>query len=141
MSYFSYQFNFRSLASDGCNGNGPLCGLHSLCKTAKLESVHIAFVRPSSLRCLLGVFLQVFIQCQCNGQSGDQARRQPHECHGQKAEFEPTSETFFARKVEPAHAKRIPCMADNLSAVDARRIGLITEVVDEVVDFPQYVKS
>ena len=48
---------------------------------------------------------------------------------------------FFARKVGPAHAKRILCMADNLSAVDARRIGLITEVVDEVVDFPQYVES
>eukprot|EP00418_Pyrodinium_bahamense_P076423 CAMPEP_0179052130 /NCGR_PEP_ID=MMETSP0796-20121207/21598_1 /TAXON_ID=73915 /ORGANISM="Pyrodinium bahamense, Strain pbaha01" /LENGTH=353 /DNA_ID=CAMNT_0020748685 /DNA_START=69 /DNA_END=1127 /DNA_ORIENTATION=+ len=48
---------------------------------------------------------------------------------------------FVARKVGAAFAKRMLCTADNISAIDAKRMGLITDVVDDEMDFSKYVES
>mmetsp|Transcript_13836 Transcript_13836/g.41294 ORF Transcript_13836/g.41294 Transcript_13836/m.41294 type:complete len:340 (-) Transcript_13836:100-1119(-) len=48
---------------------------------------------------------------------------------------------FLARKVGAAFAKRMLCTADNVSAMDAKRMGLVTDVVDDEMDFSKYVES
>eukprot|EP00416_Gambierdiscus_australes_P032899 CAMPEP_0171091152 /NCGR_PEP_ID=MMETSP0766_2-20121228/32264_1 /TAXON_ID=439317 /ORGANISM="Gambierdiscus australes, Strain CAWD 149" /LENGTH=335 /DNA_ID=CAMNT_0011549217 /DNA_START=80 /DNA_END=1087 /DNA_ORIENTATION=- len=48
---------------------------------------------------------------------------------------------FVTRKVGAAYAKRILCTAENISAVDAKRMGLVTDVVDDEMDFSKYVES
>jgi len=48
---------------------------------------------------------------------------------------------FLTKKVGAAFAKRMLCTADNVSAVEAKRMGLITDVVDDEMDFSKYVES
>mmetsp|Transcript_34021 Transcript_34021/g.97854 ORF Transcript_34021/g.97854 Transcript_34021/m.97854 type:complete len:340 (-) Transcript_34021:62-1081(-) len=48
---------------------------------------------------------------------------------------------FLTRKVGAAFAKRMLCTADNISAPEAKRMGLITDVVDDEMDFSKYVES
>jgi methylglutaconyl-CoA hydratase len=52
-----------------------------------------------------------------------------------------TSAPFIARKVGPAYAKRILCTGENFSADSAKAMGLISDVVDDEMDFSKYVES
>uniref|UniRef100_A0A224Z6L1 Signal peptide peptidase-like 3 n=1 Tax=Rhipicephalus zambeziensis TaxID=60191 RepID=A0A224Z6L1_9ACAR len=58
------------------NGNGSVRGLHSICATAQPQGVHPASHGAPHIRRLLGVFLLIYLQCQCHGQSGHTASRQ-----------------------------------------------------------------
>merc|ERR1711972_291212 len=48
---------------------------------------------------------------------------------------------FITRKVGPAYAKRIMCMGENINAEIAKQMGLITDIVDDEMDFSKYVES
>jgi methylglutaconyl-CoA hydratase len=48
---------------------------------------------------------------------------------------------FLARKVGPGYAKRILCAGENISADMAKSMGLVTDVVDDEMDFSKYVES
>ncbi|CAE7472815.1 crt [Symbiodinium sp. CCMP2456] len=48
---------------------------------------------------------------------------------------------FVTRKVGPAFAKRLLCMAENISAEQAKRMGLISDVVEEESEFSDYMKD
>merc|ERR1712232_146403 len=48
---------------------------------------------------------------------------------------------FVTRKVGQAFAKRILCAGENISAMDAKRMGLISDVVDDEMDFSKYVEQ
>eukprot|EP00439_Symbiodinium_sp_Y106_P058025 s637_g8.t1 len=48
---------------------------------------------------------------------------------------------FITRKVGPAFAKRLLCMAENISAEQAKRMGLISDVVEEESEFSDYMKD
>ncbi|CAJ1378487.1 unnamed protein product [Effrenium voratum] len=47
----------------------------------------------------------------------------------------------LTRKVGPAFAKRLLCMAENISAEQAKRMGLVSDVVEEESDFSDYMKE
>ena len=74
----------RTLALDGCYGNGTLCGLYSLCTSAQPQSLHTTFVRLTLIWRFLGLFFSIRVQCQCHGQSCNQTSRQSSGSHGQK---------------------------------------------------------
>lgn len=59
----------RSLASDGRDGHGFVCRLHSIRPPSQSQSLHITTHRSSNLRRILGVFLIVHFQCKRHGQS------------------------------------------------------------------------
>jgi len=48
---------------------------------------------------------------------------------------------FIAGKVGPAHAKRILCTGENVSAPLAKQMGLISEIVDDELDFSKHVET
>jgi methylglutaconyl-CoA hydratase len=48
---------------------------------------------------------------------------------------------FITRKVGPAFAKKILCAAENVTADAAKAMGLITDVVDDEMDFSKYVEA
>lgn len=48
---------------------------------------------------------------------------------------------FIAGKVGPAHAKRILCTAENVSAPLAKQMGLITDIVDDELDFGKHIEG
>lgn len=47
----------------------------------------------------------------------------------------------LTRKVGPAFAKRLLCMAENISAEQAKRMGLVSDVVEEESEFSDYMKE
>jgi len=48
---------------------------------------------------------------------------------------------FVTRKIGPTNAKRMLCTAENISAPMAKQMGLITDVVDDEMDFSKYVEN
>lgn len=48
---------------------------------------------------------------------------------------------FVSRKVGIAYAKWLMCTADNFSADQAKHMGLITDVLDDEMDFSKYIES
>lgn len=48
---------------------------------------------------------------------------------------------FLSRKVGIAHAKKMLCTAENVSAEAAKLMGLVTDVVDDDMDFSKYVEN
>mmetsp|Transcript_23349 Transcript_23349/g.43911 ORF Transcript_23349/g.43911 Transcript_23349/m.43911 type:complete len:339 (+) Transcript_23349:70-1086(+) len=63
-------------------------------------------------------------------------------CSEVKLGFCPASlAPFLSRKVGPAFAKRLLCMAENISADQAKKMGLISDVVEEEGDFSDYMKD
>ncbi|CAK9075823.1 1, partial [Durusdinium trenchii] len=48
---------------------------------------------------------------------------------------------FLTRKVGSAFAKRLLCMAENISAEQAKRMGLVSDVVEEEGEFSDYMKE
>jgi len=48
---------------------------------------------------------------------------------------------FLVTKVGPAHAKRILCLCENISATQAKQMGLVQLVVDTEADFSSNVAS
>ena len=43
---FDYAYN-RPLATDGCDGDGSLCGFHCLCSSAEFEGVNTTSLQPT----------------------------------------------------------------------------------------------
>lgn len=48
---------------------------------------------------------------------------------------------IIAAKIGAAHAKRILCTAENVTAALAKQIGLVTDIVDDELDFSKYVQT
>lgn len=48
---------------------------------------------------------------------------------------------FISRKVGVPYAKRIMCTADNFSADAMKHMGLVTDVLDDEMDFSKYIES
>ena len=81
----------RSLVSHGCHGNWPVCGFHCICEIAQFESIYFTFIWAFIIWRFLGLFLQVCLQCQCDGSRGHATCQQSYECHGQETAFDTSS--------------------------------------------------
>lgn len=44
-------------------------------------------------------------------------------------------------KIGPAHARRVLCLAEAITALSAKQMGLITDVVDDESEFSKYVET
>lgn len=98
--WISSAFSSRSLAVNGCNGHRTLCGFYSLRPATKSESFHTFAKWSTPLWRFLGVFLQIRVQCECDGSGGNQTGCQSNECHGKEVAFKPfPAQIVFARKI------------------------------------------